>query len=419
VRVLLTSIGSFGDLNPYIGLGLALQRRGHRPVLAVSRFYRDAVEAAGLECRPVRPDGDPSDPAIVRKIMNPLWGAEFLFRDALMPRLEEAYEDLLSASQDADVIVSHPLTLTAPLVAETLRRPWAASVLAPISFFSRTDPPQVLALPIGSALHRRWPALTRLTIAVGREVSRPWGKPLHAFRRRLGLPPTGHPMFDAQISPHLNLGLFSRVLATPQLDWPARTVVTGAVSYDAVHGGMSESLAAFLDAGPPPVVFTLGSAAVSMPRAPQFYEASAAAAQALGLRAVMLVGRSTHNRPATTSSSIFVAEWAPHSGLFPRAAAVVHQGGAGTMHTALAAGHPTIVVPFAHDQPDNALRLERLGISRTVYPQRYTAARVRKALEALLGDPGTRERARCTAEAVNAERGGETAAEAIEALGRP
>ncbi|HXT71181.1 MAG TPA: glycosyltransferase [Vicinamibacterales bacterium] len=416
MRVLLTSIGSFGDLNPYIGLGLALKERGHQPVLAVSKFYQQAVESAGLECRPVGPPGDPSDQETIRRIMDPIWGAQFLIRDLLMPTLDDAYEDLLHAARDADVLVSHPLTFAAPLVAETLQRPWAGAMLAPISFFSRMDPPVVLATPTASWVHRRWPHLSRMPIAVGRLVSRPWGKPLHAMRKRLRLRPCGHVLYEAQVSPHLNLALFSRVLAQPQPDWPVQTVVTGAVQYDAVQGGVSKELSAFQDAGPPPVVFTLGSAAVDVKIAPRFYEVSAAAAKALGVRAVLLAGRSAAKAPALASPDIFVTDWAPHSDVFPRAVAVVHHGGAGTLHTALAAGRPTIVVPFAHDQPDNASRLERLGISRTIFPQNYTIARVVKTLRSLLDDGGAAERARATAEIVRAERGGESAARAIERL---
>ena len=103
---------------------------------------------------------------------------------------------------------------------------------------------------------------------------------------------------------------------------------------------------------------------------------SAAAATALGVRAVLLTGHLPENRPAIASGHIFVTEWAPHSALFPRASAIVHQGGAGTLHSALRAGRPMVVVPFAHDQPDNANRVAQLGVARVVYPQQYSAKRV-------------------------------------------
>jgi UDP:flavonoid glycosyltransferase YjiC (YdhE family) len=416
VRVLLTSIGSFGDLNPYIGLGLALKRRGHQPVLAVANAYRPHVEAAGLECRPVGPHGDPSDLEIVRRIMHPLRGAQYLVRDLLMPRIDEAYHDLFEVTADVDAIVSHPLTFTAPLVAEKRGLPWAGAVLAPLSFFSRADPPQVVAHPVAAAIHRWWPGGTGRTIPLGQMITRSWGEPVQALRRRLGLPRGGHPLYAGQFSPYLNLALFSHVLAEPQPDWPARTVVTGAISYDAVHGGLPADLAAFLDAGPPPVVFTLGSAAVSVRRAPHFYDVSAAAASELGLRAVLLVGTSAENRPAIESDQVFVAEWAPHSELFHRAAAVVHQGGAGTLHTALASGRPMIVVPFAHDQPDNAARVERLGVARSIYPQQYTASRVRETLASLLADTDAKGAASEIGRKVNAERGGDNAVDALQTL---
>jgi rhamnosyltransferase subunit B len=415
VRVLLTSIGSFGDLNPYIGLGLALKRRGHHPVLAVANAYRPYVEAAGLECRPVGPHGDPADTAVVERIMHPLWGAEYLVRDLLMPRIGEAYDDLFAVTADVDAIVSHPLTFAAPLVAEKRGLPWAGAVLAPLNFFSRIDPPQVVANPMVAALHRRWPRAIGFAIPLGKMITRSWGNPVQVLRRKLGLPPGGHPVYEGQFSPYLNLALFSHVLAKPQRDWPPRTVVTGAISYDAVHGGLPADLAAFLEAGPPPVVFTLGSAAVSVKRAPRFYDVSATAAGALGLRAVLLVGSSAENRPAIESPDVFVAEWAPHSELFHRAAAIVHQGGAGTLHTALASGRPMIVVPFAHDQPDNAARVERLGVGRTIYPQQYTASRVRDTLASLLVDVEAKAAASAIGKRVSAERGGDNAVDALEA----
>jgi UDP:flavonoid glycosyltransferase YjiC (YdhE family) len=176
------------------------------------------------------------------------------------------------------------------------------------------------------------------------------------------------------------------------------------------------------------VVFTLGSAAVSHPRAANFYEVSAATAIALRLRAVLLVGPARGNsdrddalahrssKSVGGSPDVFVAEWAPHSELFPLAAAVVHQGGAGTLHSALAAGRPMIVVPFAHDQPDNAARLERLGVARTIYPQQYTTERVRGTLAALLADEGAKAAASDIGDKVRAERGGDNAVEALEAL---
>ncbi len=180
-----------------------------------------------------------------------------------MQTIGEAYDDLFAATADVDAIVSHPLTFTAPLVAAKRGLPWAGAVLFPMSFFSLADPPQVVANPAVAAIHRQWPGVMRWGIPLGKVVTRSWGDPVQAMRLKLGLPRGGHPLYEGQFSPHLNLALFSRVLAEPQPDWPAKTIVTGAISYDAVHGGAPDGLGKFLDNGPPPVVFTLGSAAVS------------------------------------------------------------------------------------------------------------------------------------------------------------
>ena len=416
MRVLLASFGSYGDLNPYLGLGLALKARGHQPVLAVMPSYRGHVEDAGLEFRPLRPDGNPSDKALVARIMDPMRGAEFLIRDLMMPHLREMYDDLTEAARDADLLVSHPLTFAAPVLCEQRGLPWASSVLAPLSFFSALDPPLAVPQPVIAALHRRWRGVSTPLNAIGQRMTRSWAEPVQALRASLGLPRARNPVTGGQFSPHLTLALFSRVLAVPQADWPPHTVVTGAVSYDAVHGPMRDDLARFLDDGPAPIVFTLGSSAVSASRAKQFYEASAAAATALGRRAVLLVGRAPENRPATVGREVFVTDWAPHSELFHRAAAVVHQGGAGTLHTALAAGRPMLVVPFAHDQPDNGARVERLGVARVLYPQHYSPARVRRALDRLLSDPVVTGTADALGALVRAEDGGAAATRALTQL---
>ena len=395
-----------------MGLGLALKSLGHHPVLAVTRAYQPYVEAAGLECRPIRPEGDLSDRATVSRIMDPVRGPEFLIRQVMMPHLRDMYDDLADISRDADVVVSHPLTFAAPVLCEKRGLPWASSVLAPLSFFSREDPPQALPGPFAARLYHRWPGVMASMNAIGLGLTRRWTKPVDALRTSLGLPRGENPVGAGQFSPHLTLALFSAALAAPQSDWPPHTVVTGAIRYDAIHGTMGDDLLRFLDAGPPPVVFTLGSAAVDSRRAERFYQISAEAAAALGVRAVLLTGRDA-NRPRTIADSCFVADWAPHSELFPRAAAVVHQGGAGTLHTALAAGRPMLIVPFAHDQPDNAARTERLGVARVLYPHKYSPARVRSALEGLLSDSAVAARAGEVAVQVRAEDGAMTAARAL------
>jgi UDP:flavonoid glycosyltransferase YjiC (YdhE family) len=212
------------------------------------------------------------------------------------------------------------------------------------------------------------------------------------------------------------LALFSPVLAEPQPDWPRHVVVTGQCLYDAPHGAaLSPELDAFLAAGDAPLVFTLGSAAVAV--AGDFYVESVAAARALGRRAVLLVGRDgTAAWAGERGADVHVAAAAPHSRLFPRAAAVVQQCGVGTLGQGLRAGRPILGVPFAHDQPDNAHRARRLGLARVLPAHRYRAARAATELRALLEDPSYAEAAARVGARVRAEDGVAAACEALERL---
>jgi UDP:flavonoid glycosyltransferase YjiC (YdhE family) len=176
---------------------------------------------------------------------------------------------------------------------------------------------------------------------------------------------------------------------------------------------MPRELDDFLAGGDPPLVFTLGSSAVGA--AGRFYAESVAAAERLGVRAVLLTGGFAENEQAAPSPRRLHVATAPHQSLFPRAAAVVHHGGVGTTGQALRAGRPTLVVPHAHDQADNAARVVRLGVAQSIPASAYQADGVVKALDRLLRDASFAVRAREVGELVRAEGGGESAADAIEA----
>ena len=416
MKFVITSFGSLGDLNPYLGLGRALQARGQEVVLAIPGQYVPYAEAAGLKGHPVRPDIDPDARDEVRKVMDPFKGAEYLIRKWIMPNVEAAYEDLDALVGDDDVLISHPLTYAAPVLAERRRLHWASTVLAPLGFFSQQDAPLMVVTPLVESIQRNLPGLYRRVVPLARVATWRWSPQVATLRQRLGLPPGADPVHGGQFSPYLNLAMFSPLLATPQGDWPPNTVVTGAVSYDAVHGGMPRHLEEFLEAGPPPIVFTLGSSAIASQHAPRFYQASVDAAADLGARAVLLIGQYDGHRPETRGrADVFISEWAPHSELFARASVIVHQGGAGTLHTALASGRPMLIVPFAHDQGDNAVRTRRLGVARVLFPGHYNRKAVAKHL-ALLLQQEPRGRASAIGDRIRTENGAARASEALERL---
>ncbi len=415
-RIVLTTFGSLGDLHPFLAIGIALKARGHGVVLATSEGYRDKVTAAGLEFYPVRPHVSLEDRDLVAYVMDLKKGPERVLREIILPVLHDSYVDLLAAmAGGADLLVTHPLSFAGPPIAETRVLRWASVALAPMGFFSAFDPPLLPPFPALARLRALGPWINGRVMGFGRRMVLPWTEPVRRLRAELGLPPGANPIFEGQHSPYLVLALFSAVLGAPQPDWPPQTGVTGFVFYDHHDGAVDlpADLERFLAGGEPPLVFTLGSAAVLSPG--PFFAESAAAARSLGRRAV-LVGVEPHECPAGLPDSIFTIRYAPFYRLFPRAAAIIHQGGIGTTGQALAAGRPMLVVPWSHDQPDNAARLVRLGVARTLGRARYTAPRAAAALRSLLSDAPATDRAARLGAKVRGENGVEVACAALERL---
>jgi rhamnosyltransferase subunit B len=420
LRIILSNIGTYGDTNPLIAIALELKRRGHVPVMALPAVYESKIRPLGLEFHAIRPDIDPTDTDQVEMIYNAKTGTEHGLRDFLFPALRETYADLLDAAtkpQCADLLLLGELNYAGPLVAEVTGIPWASYVLAPLSFFSAFDPPALPGYPWLARADGAIPGLGRVIHWMARFVSRKWPEPIYALRRELGLPKGANPLFDAKHSPYLVLALFSRALGTEQKDWPPRTKITGFCYYDADAGNQALplNLEKFLQEDPAPVVFTLGSAAVLA--AGNFYESSAKAAMQLGIRAVLLIGADPRNRPQTAlPESICVAEYAPYSALFNRAALVVHQGGVGTTAQCLRAGKPMLIMPFSHDQPDNGRRMRRLQVGQVIARGSYTPQRVARRLRAMLTDPQLAQQAENMASQLSHENGVLTACDALEKL---
>jgi UDP:flavonoid glycosyltransferase YjiC (YdhE family) len=128
-----------------------------------------------------------------------------------------------------------------------------------------------------------------------------------------------------------------------------------------------------------------------------------------------LVGKDGINRPASLSQGVVAFNYAPFSELFPRALAIVHQGGVGTTAQAMRAGRPMLIMPYAHDQPDNAARMVRLEIGRTISRGRYTARRAALEIKELLR-PCYAERARLVGEQMQEEDGAAAASDAVEKM---
>lgn len=406
MRVLISTYGSYGDLHPYLAIGAELHTRGHETVLATSASYRSKVEAAGLKFYPVRPDISLDDRAMLEYVMDAKHGSERAVRK-MAATARDSYSDVMAAAEGADVMVTHPMVFASMLVVQKRRMSWISTALAPISLFSEYDPP---ILPHMAWAHRFNFLGRRYVRAWAKRAERQavdWVQPLLEFQAEMGIPAAG---FEGYQPPRMTLALFSPLLSRLQPDWPPHTVLTGFPFFD--QGELGPELLAFLDKGAPPIVFTLGTSAVGT--AGDFYRQSLRTVERLRARAVILTGSHTQDLPERLSEDVMIVRYAPHRKLFERASVVVHHGGVGTTAQAMRAGRPMLIVPFGHDQFDNAQRLKRLGAAEVLPQSRYTCTRAGRLLRTLLNLPAYRAAAESVSAKVRAESGAAESALAIE-----
>jgi UDP:flavonoid glycosyltransferase YjiC (YdhE family) len=243
-------------------------------------------------------------------------------------------------------------------------------------------------------LERLPPAVKRIWFALlDRQVIDPVLLPeLNGFRRELDLPPVRR-VFDRWLhSPQKVLGLFPDWYAPPQPDWPPNTELTGFIHFEqdgeeSVPQHADQPLPAdirrFLEKGDPPILFTPGSA---MQHGAQFFAAALETCQQLGRRGIFVSAYAEHI-PGLPPDTICYTLYLPFSQVLPQMAAMVFHGGIGTTAQGLAAGIPMLVMPMSHDQPDNAVRLKRLGVGDYLPPQKFTGTAVARKLDHLLHSP--------------------------------
>jgi UDP:flavonoid glycosyltransferase YjiC (YdhE family) len=418
--IVLATVGSLGDLHPFIATGLALKARGARPILAVPHDHVDKCRAAGLEAEAIVPPFAElgratglDDDAAIRRIIE---DGDFLVRQILLAPLAESTTRLIRIAAGAQAIVGSLFAFAAPIAAERNGIPFIAAALQPMSWFSPLDPPagpefRAFARPPLGRLGARW---NRFVLALARlEMRRRYAAQIDAVRTTNGLAKSRRaPLIQPGATPALSLGLYSPVLAPLPADAPTTARVTGFPWFDSVDGTPSRlepEIEAFLAAGPAPLIVSLGSFVPFA--AADFYRQAADIARRLGLRAILL----TREPAIAASPDILVTPYAPHSLLFLHAAAILHHGGVGTTGQALRAGRPQLVVPFMSDQFDHAARIVRLGVGLTTTPRSF-AAEGAGLLRRLLDTPRFAMHAAAAAATIAAEDGAATAADAILAL---
>ncbi len=413
MHAILATMGTDGDVFPFVGLGVQLRARGHQVTLAAPEPHRDLAADLGLGFLPLVTDEEAgwilNDPDLWHPLrsgpMMARWGSR------LMPRQYELLAKL--AAGPGSVLVANAGVLAARLVQEKRICAMATLLLQPGLLPSTSAPPEMpggltlprgMPRPVGSLY---WAAID----AFGYLLT---GGPLNRLRGTLGLGPVWR-LFQWWLSPELVVGLFPYWYAAPQPDWPARLRLAGFGRYDGGRGGdLADDVRSFCQAGPPPIAFTFGT---GMTHGAAFFRAAAVACESLGARGLLLT-RYSHQIPARLPPGVRHCAFAPFRHLLPLCAAIVHHGGIGTTAAALAAGTPQVVLPLAWDQPDNARRLQELRVGIRLGPRQRTAGHLARSLSRLM-TPEVRTRCRAVADQVGKVDGLEVAAQWVEGLVAP
>jgi UDP:flavonoid glycosyltransferase YjiC (YdhE family) len=410
MHAILATLGTDGDVFPYIGLGVKSRDRGHQVTLAAPEPYRALATDLGLGFRPLVTAEEAGQMLADPDLWHPLRSGRMMARwgTGLLPRQYELLAEL--AAGPGSVLVANPGVLAARLVQEKRICPMATLLLQPGLLPSTTAPPE---MPGGLTLPRGVPRpIGRLYWAAVEAAGYLLvAGPLNRLRAALGLRPI-RCLFAWWLSPELVVGLFPDWYAAPQPDWPAQLRLAGFGRYDGDRGGaLADDVRSFCQGGPPPVAFTLGT---GMQHGAEFFRAAAAACGSLGARGLLLT-KYPDQIPARLPAGVLHCAFAPFRHLLPLCAAVVHHGGIGTTAAALSAGTPQLVLPLAWDQPDNAGRLQRLGVGIRLGPRHRTAGHLARALARLM-TPQVRTRCQVVADGVGTADGLEVAARRVEGL---
>jgi UDP:flavonoid glycosyltransferase YjiC (YdhE family) len=388
VQILIFPLGSRGDLHPFVGLGRQLARRGHEVTVAANDSFAAHVSQAGLGFASVGTRDELEQAFRSRRFWHPYHCYGAVIHKVIMPAMRRQLDVAARLHRPGrTVLVAGTASLGARIAHDALGVPLVSVHVQPMVVWSEYRSPVVGPLLMGDRVPR---LLKRLQYRLAEKptVNRWMLRRANLLREELRLEPLAC-MSDLLNSPQRVVGLFPAWYAPPQPDWPRQMELTGFALWDGAEiDDPPQELETFLAEGEPPIAFTISSTAW---RAREFFEAAVGACRRLGRRGVLLTASREH-LPATLPDGVRQFDYVPLAHLLPRVAAFVHHGGLGSAAQALAAGIPQLTRPACFDQPDNAERLRRLGVSETLSPRALNEASLTRALARLLGSESVRRR---------------------------
>lgn len=388
-RVLMIIHGSFGDLLPFVWLGKLLRNRGHVVTLLSTPNFSDHVKQAGLEFWPQEDS--------LKKELDAHQGmssgvqAFFVTSSRAGRTAEECLRSVdgwVEKNGLPDLLVSQKFCFSAWMLREKWRRPLLTVHLFPFMIRSLAEPPVVL--PALRHLRRMPAGVRRLVLSALDVFDRLSLSSLRPVCEARGIKMPRKVEREWTHSPDGSLAFFPEWFAAPQDDWPRNLLQWDFPLEDgANHGVLQPELENFLASGEKPVVFSAGS---GNNRAQRFFHTAVQLVRALRCRAVF-ISTTTDQLPADLPAEIFTTSYVPFGAFLPRCRAYVHHGGIGTTSQCFAAGIPQMIVPITFDQPDNADRMERLGVGAFLNTPRFNFKRALPLLRRCLEDPEIRAEA--------------------------
>jgi UDP:flavonoid glycosyltransferase YjiC (YdhE family) len=407
-RILIHTLGSSGDFNPFISLGRELASRSHDVCFAVNPANADKINALGLNAISVGPDWD-EDSELMQRLLRPaLRGPiQTLFRDLLVPAIVPATQILTPLAKEADVFISHTIQLGAPAVAQLSGTPWISA--SPQTNCYRSD-----YLPAPTIAWKQPPPyVNRLLWTIARTMFYRIDRMANVQYRRMGVAPRRDVVISGSYSPRLTMGLWSPSFFPRPRDWPSWLQIGGYARWDAPAPEGTGALE--LPRGQAPlIVFTLGSNVVKDPR--DYYDIALEAVARTGWRAVLLGAPSDFEIPLPLRDRVVKLAYACYSDIFPKASVVVHQGGIGTTQAACYYGVPSLVVPRGFDQFENAAHIRRNGYGLRLMTSRLSARRLRAKIERIIGSFDIRQNVRILSARMQREPGVVRSADLVEAV---
>lgn len=386
-KILIATIGSHGDVLPFIALGKEFLRRGHEVCVYTSPAFERQVCDEGLAFVPIGTLAD-YEAALCNPEIVDLTKSQQVLARVLSEAVPLLYRALSADIEPGrTIVIGSAMAFATRLIWEKLRVPTVTIHLAPsalrssykLARFNESKDLQNLPRWANRSI---WWLIDRLFL------DRLFGPGLNRHRTALGLPPVKRLFHDWIHGGDLVIGMFPAWFADLQPDRPAKLKLTNFPLYDSsCEAALPAEVKAYLAAGPAPVLFTAGTATAS---AYDFFTTSVEACRITGRRGILLT-RFAKQIPADLPPGVVHFDYLPFSLVLPQMAAFVHHGGIGSLSQALRAGVPQLIRPMAFDQFDNALRVVNLGVARELLPRDYQPQAVEQALAELIDDGEVRK----------------------------